>query len=66
MVDDTVDRAQDHRQGLIHKDEDHGDLWKVLGVRQLLTPVRMELRLLACTNQGCLKNDGLNFNDTRR
>lgn len=42
MVDDTVDGSQDHRQGFVHKDEDHGDLWKVLRVCQLLTPVRIE------------------------
>lgn len=39
MVDHAVDGAQDHRQGLVHKDEDHGDLRQVLGVRQLLAPV---------------------------
>lgn len=53
MVDDAVDGSQDHRQGFVHKDEDHGDLWKVLRVCQLLTPVRLEWRLLACANQGC-------------
>lgn len=51
VVDDAVDRAQDHRQGLVHEDEDHGDLRKILRVRQLLTPVRMESRQLACANQ---------------
>lgn len=39
VVDHAVDGAQDHRQGLVDKDEDHGDLREVLGVRQLLAPV---------------------------
>lgn len=40
VVDHAVDGAQDHRQGLVHKDEDHGDLGKVLWVGQLLTSVK--------------------------
>lgn len=48
VVDDAVDGAQDHGQGLVHEDEDHGDLRKICGVRQLLTPARMEWRQLAC------------------
>lgn len=40
VVDHAVDGAQDHRQGLVHKDEDHRDLRKVLWVRQLLTSVK--------------------------
>lgn len=39
VVDHAVDGAQDHRQGLVDEDEDHGDLREVLGVRQLLAPV---------------------------
>lgn len=39
VVDHTVDGAQDHGQCLIHKDEDHRDLGKVLWVCQQLTPV---------------------------
>lgn len=40
MVDSTVDGAQDHRQGLVHKDEYDGYLGQLLGVLQLLTPGR--------------------------
>lgn len=29
MIDSGVDRAQDHRQGLVDKDEDEGDLLEV-------------------------------------
>lgn len=47
VVDHTVDRAQDHRQCLVHEDEDHRDLRKVLWVRQQLTPVKINSRLLA-------------------
>lgn len=35
VVDGAVHRAQDHRQRLVHEDEDDGDLWKVLPVFQL-------------------------------
>lgn len=30
VVDHAVDGAQDHRQGLVHEDEDHRDLREVL------------------------------------
>lgn len=69
VVDDAVDGSQYHRKGFVHKDEDHGDLWKVLRVRQLLTPVRTEWRLLACNNKGCedeLKKQRTKFNNTRK
>lgn len=46
VVDHTVDGAQDHRQSLIHKDEDHWDLREVLWVRQLLTPDEINTQLL--------------------
>lgn len=32
VVDHTVDGPQDHRQSLVHKNEDHRDLRKVLWV----------------------------------
>lgn len=38
MVDSTVDRPQDHRQGLVHKDKYDGYLGQLLGILQLLTP----------------------------
>lgn len=38
MVDCAVDRPQDHRQGLVHKDEYDGYLGQLLGILQLLTP----------------------------
>lgn len=38
MVDCAVDRPQDHRQGLVHKDEYDGYLRQLLGILQLLTP----------------------------
>lgn len=42
VVDHAVHGPQDHRQGFVYEDEDHGDLREVLGVGQLLTPVRTE------------------------
>lgn len=38
VVDGAVHRAQDHRQRLVHKDEDDGDLGQVLPVFQLFAP----------------------------
>lgn len=38
VVDGAVHRAQDHRQCLVHKDEDDGDLGQVLPVFQLFAP----------------------------
>lgn len=35
MIDSRVDRAQDHRQSLVDKDEDEGDLWEVSRVADL-------------------------------
>lgn len=53
VVDDAVNGSQDHRQGFVHKDEDHRDLWEVLRVRQLLAPAGIKRGLLACANRGC-------------
>lgn len=47
VVDNTVDRAQDHWERLIYKDEDHGELREVLWVRQLFTPVKINSNLLS-------------------
>lgn len=52
VVDHAVDGAQDHRQGLVHKDEDHGDLRQVLGVRQLLAPVGAHTHTQELTSDG--------------
>lgn len=35
VIDSGVDRAQDHRQGLVDKDEDEGDLLEVPGEADL-------------------------------
>lgn len=37
MIDGRVDRAQDHRQGLVDEDENQGNLWEVSGVADLST-----------------------------
>ena len=38
MVDHTVDRAQDDREGFIDKDEHHRDLGQVVRVGHLSAP----------------------------
>lgn len=40
VVHSAVHRAQDHRQRLVHKDEDDGDLGQVLPIFQLFAPAR--------------------------
>lgn len=40
MVDHAVDGTQDDREGLVDKDEDHGDLGQLFRVGYLLAPAR--------------------------
>lgn len=35
MIDSRMDGAQDHRQSLVDKDKDEGDLWEVSWVADL-------------------------------